>query len=476
MLSSNRLSIVILLSVGIAAATTAQAGVQLFEASWSVKAFGNEITGGTGEEEFYSAIGIPFGAQCNANQPRCPWESTPTDGSGNWSPLGGSQQQALFCAPWYNWGGYGATARPSKHSYGYSYSSGHAGTKFNAIPPPYRNRNFFARAGQPKTGHHTGMTFNVTPPLYRNTNFFTSAGQPNITACTAISTGYTTQNKGNLGQNRGRVQVGNPVTGTWGARTTGAQRGAFDFRPVPKNHKVGIRTTGQIGELAAVGPYLYRYTYATLRNGYGAFGPGSGPGSFNLLFEKPGGSTQVASINVKQGAAKFGGTMQMLGALTSKVCYFRNGGCSLGRNNWRYDAIGASFYPTLGGGITEGYIATYKAYYYHTFLMQQSTVNVYGSRFPWTTGSVTVTAAERGPHSTVHYHRGYDNRNTTTPTGTGTIQLVTPVLTRWYQPAANHETAGIGILRIKFVPEPQTWAMLVAGVSLLGVVYRLRGR
>ena len=73
-------------------------------------------------------------------------------------------------------------------------------------------------------------------------------------------------------------------------------------------------------------------------------------------------------------------------------------------------------------------------------------------------------------------HRGYDNRNTTTPAGTGTVQLVTPVLTRWYQPAANYETAGIGILRIKFVPEPQTWAMLVAGISLLGVVYGMRGR
>jgi hypothetical protein len=49
------------------------------------------------------------------------------------------------------------------------------------------------------------------------------------------------------------------------------------------------------------------------------------------------------------------------------------------------------------------------------------------------------------------------------------------VLTRWLQPAYNSETGGIGILKIKFVPEPQTWAMLVAGVSLLAVGYR-RGR
>jgi len=45
MLFINRLLVVSLLSVGIAAATTAQAGVQLFEASWTVKAFGNECDG-----------------------------------------------------------------------------------------------------------------------------------------------------------------------------------------------------------------------------------------------------------------------------------------------------------------------------------------------------------------------------------------------------------------------------------------------
>ena len=80
-----------------------------------------------------------------------------------------------------------------------------------------------------------------------------------------------------------------------------------------------------------------------------------------------------------------------------------------------------------------------------------------------------------GPHKIVHYAHGYDNRNTTTPSGLGTVQLVTPVLTRWLQPTVNLETAGIGILRIKFVPEPQTWMMLLAGASLLCVGARMRG-
>jgi hypothetical protein len=129
---------------------------------------------------------------------------------------------------------------------------------------------------------------------------------------------------------------------------------------------------------------------------------------------------------------------------------------------------------TANGVITKGYIAAATAYYYLTAAMQVSTVDIEGARFPWTTGGVTVTAVGRGPHKTIHYAHGYDNRETDTPNGMGTIQLVTPVLTRWLQPGYNSETGGVGILRIKFLPEPQTWVMLVAGTSLLGVGYRRR--
>jgi hypothetical protein len=161
--------------------------------------------------------------------------------------------------------------------------------------------------------------------------------------------------------------------------------------------------------------------------------------------------------------------------LTTKVCFYRDNGCSLGENNWRYDAVGATAY-TMTGAVTQGYIATYKAYYYHTDLMQVSTVSVEGARFPWTTGSVTLTATGRGPHKTIHYEQGFDNRNTATASGLGTIKMVTPVLTRWLKPELKFETGGIGILRIKFLPEPRTWAMLVAGFSLLGVGTRMRRR
>jgi hypothetical protein len=428
-----------LLSVGIAVATTAQAGNQLFEGSWSVKAFGNECSlatsgganpycgNGAPESEVYGAFGIPQGIQCNADQPRCPFESTPVSSkSGKFAPLGGSQEMALYCLPWANWQGLGTTARPAKGD----------------------------------TAFYSGMKGGKIPPHYRNPAFFTTGGQPGTTFCTSTS-------RSPLG-GKGLVQAGQPVAGTWGAVTTTG--GAFNFGAAG-NDGAGVRSTGQIGEFAALYPYIYSYTYATLQNNAGFFGPGSGPGDFSVKQYQ--GANTIARARVKEGAAKFGGTMTMLGAYTTKVCYYRNGGCSLGDMNWRYDAIGTSA-PTVNGVVTVGYIVTYVGYYYNTALQQSSTINVYGSRFPWTTGSVTLTATGRGPHKTVHYTQGFDNRTATSHKGT--IQLVTPVLTRWLQPAVNFETGGVGSLRIKFIPEPQTWAMLLAGVSLLGVGYRMRGR
>ena len=437
MLFAIRLLLVGVLGVGLTAATTAEAGIQLFEGSWTVKAFGNELTGGTGASEYYSAWGNPGGNLCNPYQPRCPFASTPTDGKGKWAPLGGTQKGiSPFCTPWANWQGFGTTARPAK---------GATATKISGLGK--------------------GI-----PPFYRNYAFFTNStpnAAPNTTMCSAKSTGATPGGKG-------LVQAGKPATGTWSAVTTGTQLGGFSFTAAPSaSGAAGIRATGVVAEFEATYPYVYSYTYADLRNDYGVFGPGSGPGSFKIPYVA--GSATVARVNVKQGGAKFGGTMRMLGAMTSKVCYYRNGGCSLGGNNWRYDAVGATAYTSMGV-VTGGYIATYSQRYYHTALMQTSTVQVAGERFPWTTGSVTVTAKGRGPHKTVHYAKGFDNRNTTTPTGKGTVQLVTPVLTHWTQPCCELDTGGVGILRLRFVPEPQAWVMLVVGASLLGVGHRVRRR
>ncbi|MBW2493773.1 MAG: hypothetical protein JRE43_03395 [Deltaproteobacteria bacterium] len=442
MSSANRLIWIGALFVGITAAANIQAANQLYrisEVSWSVKAHGNECSAadpspgpycgnGAAESSIYSAVGFPQGIQCNAAQPRCPFDSTPTDGSGNFAPLG------FYCAPWADWQGKGTTARPAK------------GMTATGIPP--------------------GKF--LVPPLYRNPDFFTAGGAPGTTWCTATSTGLTPGGKG-------RVQAGNPIAGSLLVSGTAGPNGSFVFPAAPATGHSGLRATGVAGELRGFYPYAYSYTYATLRNAAGFFGSWGGAGNFNIAHKQ--GANTVARTKVTQGAARFGGTMTMLGALTSKHCYYRNGGCSRGTKDWLYDAIGVSVYTGLGTPITQGYAVYGTAKYFNTALGQTSTIDIEGSRFPWTTGSVTVTAVGRGPHKTVHYARGYDNR-ATTRTGypyasqVGTLQLVTPVLTRWLQPAVNFETAGIGILR--FVPEPRGWAMLAAGLSLLAVGYRMR--
>lgn len=306
------------------------------------------------------------------------------------------------------------------------------------------------------------------PPLYRNPAFFTANGAPRKTECTAASTGFTPGG-------RGRVQVGDPATGSLIVSGAADAKGGFSFPAAGVSPWRGsLRARGVPGEFYGTygDPAGYTYTYATLRNATGIFGPASGLGSFNIKHMQ--GKKTNASINVKQGAAKFGGVMRMLGALTSKVCYYRNGGCSIASNNWRYDAIGISA-PTSNGVVTNGYVVTSRPYYYcpATISGCGSSLLVEGSRFPWTTGAVTVTAVGRGPHKTVHYAHGYDNRTPTS--GYGTIQMVSPLLTRWLGDVA-FETGGIGVLRIRFVPEPQGWMMLVAGIALLCAGKRLRGR
>jgi hypothetical protein len=387
---------------------------------------------------------MPAGFLCNPGQPRCPFESTPVDGTPNaspqFAPLGGSQIYALYCTPYTvftsGYGG-GTQGRPAK-----------GGTVFS--PPPKDDRPI--------------------PPLYRNPYFFTGAGQPKTTACTGASTGYTTQNRTRFGANKGKVQVGKPLAGTWDAVT--GTMGSFSFRAaaLKANNGLRARTTG---EFTNIYPYIYSYTYADFANDAGLFGAGQGIGTFTHKYIQ--GANTVARINVTPGPSRFGGTMRLLGQMTTKRCYYRNGGCLLSERNWRYDVVGASApRPTPNGPVTAPHIVTNRPTYYCIPESCSSTYYLIGSRFPWTTGMVTVTARKRGEFKTVHYATGYDNRNPVT--GKGTIQLVSPVMTRWLQPAYNLETAGIGLLRIVFVPEPQTWVVLVAGASLLCVGARMRRR
>jgi len=258
--------------------------------------------------------------------------------------------------------------------------------------------------------------------------------------------------------------------GCAGRRRDEDVRGAAPFTPGS-----GLRRTA-VGDLNRGFPNAYEYSYATLRNSAGSFGPGQGffstgaaPSTLSIPYIKGG---TVAKVAVRAGANRFGGVMRLLGQITSKNCYFRNGGCSLVALNPRYDAIGASPAGTAGGVVTDPQSVIYSAVGYHTNLMQTSVVMAYGDRFPWTTGTVTVTATGRGPHKTVIQRKGYDNR---TSGGVGTVQLVSPALTHWLQPAANYDTGGVAVLRLRFLPEPGSAVLMVAGLSLLGVLYRWRG-
>ena len=90
--------------------------------------------------------------------------------------------------------------------------------------------------------------------------------------------------------------------------------------------------------------------------------------------------------------------------------------------------------------------------------------------------SPTITATD-GFFPTLFQRTGFDNR---TSMGLGTVQLVAPQLVNWDFPGRDapwdRHTGAIGILQIKFVPEPSGRVMLVAGMVLLSIIYRRRDR
>lgn len=414
------------LAVGIATPAAAQ---KMYTGSWIAESFGNDNVGGTGESAQFSVLGIPLGHVCNALQPRCPLQSTPVSKVGGaFSALGS------VCTPYTVW-------NPSRPAKGATVTCGGAGLPCSKTP------------------------------RYRNPAFFTASGAPDTGACaatTTVSKGTASTFLTTNSPQRGIAMKGAPLTGGGTATTTpgtGTPAPPVAFKLPANGMKVDV-----VGSFSNLPPYLYSYTYANFANDAGTFGPGAGPGNFEIPYKV--GGARVADVKVSAGAHKFGGVMKLLGKMTTKVCYFRNGGCSLGEQNWRYDAVGAKAY-TSGGVVTKGYIATYTAVYYHTALMQKSTVLASGGRFPWTTGTVTVTATGRGPHKTIERRKGFDTRSSG---GAGKIQLVSPIITRWLQPSLNFETSGIGILKLEFAPEPGVLAMLAGGLSLLVVLFRARGR
>ena len=110
--------------------------------------------------------------------------------------------------------------------------------------------------------------------------------------------------------------------------------------------------------------------------------------------------------------------------------------------------------------------------YYQTAMGKATTAAITAWGFPWTTGMVTITATD-GFFPTLFQRTGFDNR---TSMGQGTVQLVAPQVAKWEfldrdAPLDRH-TGAIGILRIKFVPEPSGCLMLLAGAGFLAALYR----
>jgi hypothetical protein len=164
--------------------------------------------------------------------------------------------------------------------------------------------------------------------------------------------------------------------------------------------------------------------------------------------------------------------------------------------DWRFEHAGASargYYCWIAAGTSPTSdacpsVATnhwtwtdgYRNRAYHTTGMPLTgTTMVYVDALPWTTG-LAVVSGVRGAYPTIIVRSGYDNR---TSMGSGTIQLVSPHLVNWIGLTCpfsgctprSETTAGIAILRLQFVPEPSSWLMLVSGIGLLGVLYRMRG-
>jgi len=412
----------------------------LYKGSWIAESFGNDKVGGTGASLYFEIYAMPIGYNCNLYNPACPISSTvvteTTGGAKVFNPIGS------LCTPIVG-------SRPAK------------GGTLPGVPP--------------------------TAPLYRNPANFTASGSPRTTSCFGYQTRFSSPATTYLAPGnpfRGKVMNGAPVVGLGYATLTGTASfklpAAAPDAATTWDRKGMARIT--TGSFPLTPPYLYSYTYVDARNQAGEFGAGkgffrSGAALTTINYQNRAQGTTVASVKVKRGSAGpsgFGGVMQLLGQFQTKVCYFYAGGCGLGTNEWHYASIGATgVLNKAGTAITAPNTASNTFKYYNSGLQTTTTYTAVRQRFPWTTGTVTVTATGRGPHKTFHRRVGFDNR----VGGVGTVQLVSPILTQWLGSVEN-ETGGVAVMRIQItdqqVPEPGVLAGLVAGLSLLAVAYHRR--
>jgi hypothetical protein len=190
-------------------------------------------------------------------------------------------------------------------------------------------------------------------------------------------------------------------------------------------------------------------------------GGGPGPAGFAPL---PSISDGQFGVSFSGGPGRFGGVMKLLGNFKWRgemanctSCYFKT--------KIPLSPIGGSF---GGSARATTYLGT--SIYTPTIV----TATVWG--FPWDTGSVGAVAAVASTSSpTTTSAAGTDSR---TPSGLGTLQLVTPFLVRikshppdcggcenrWYY-------AGTARAELRFVPEPGATALVAAGSGGMAVLF-----
>ena len=246
------------------------------------------------------------------------------------------------------------------------------------------------------------------------------------------------------------LHEGAPLTGNGTPITTGLAPVSFQFL----GSALQRMTSGSLPPYPGIS---YTLTTAMLQNAAGIFGPSKGPGSFSFVPALGTGLTHVAAV---AGKNRFGGVMQLVGSFGTRTAFSTSGG-----GKWK------GIFPTWGVNVIGGkYAKTAMISGVISFtplsLTYPSLAIVTG--FPWTTGQVSVEAAGGYGFPTALVRSGYDNR---TDQGLGAIQMVAPRLTHW---AGGGHWGDVAILKVKFVPEPKGWLMLVAGGGFLGAMHRAR--